>query len=109
VHHKIIYVCVQLDITLILLFYLKHLYMFRAFLAHHQEILYCLVSRSLWQTVIQSTVGPRFTNVPVYEQFGLRTNFPSQKRLGLRMVSRIKNTIWQQRQTESISAGVSCW
>jgi hypothetical protein len=27
------------------LFYLKHLYMFRAFLAHHQEILYCLVSR----------------------------------------------------------------
>jgi hypothetical protein len=30
--------------------------MFRAFLAHHQEILYCLVSRSLCQTVIQSTV-----------------------------------------------------
>jgi hypothetical protein len=28
-----------------LLFYLIHLYMFRAFLAHHQEILYCLVSR----------------------------------------------------------------
>jgi hypothetical protein len=27
--------------------------MFRAFLAHHQEILYCLVSRSLWQTVKQ--------------------------------------------------------
>jgi hypothetical protein len=30
--------------------------MFRAFLAHHQEILYCLVSRSLWQTVIQSII-----------------------------------------------------
>jgi hypothetical protein len=29
----------------LLLFYLIHLYMFRAFLAHHQEILYCLVSR----------------------------------------------------------------
>jgi hypothetical protein len=24
--------------------------MFRAFLAHHQEFLHCLVSRSLWQT-----------------------------------------------------------
>jgi hypothetical protein len=29
----------------LLLFYLIHRYMFRAFLAHHQEILYCLVSR----------------------------------------------------------------
>jgi hypothetical protein len=29
----------------LLIFYLKHLYMFRAFLAHHQEVLYCLVSR----------------------------------------------------------------
>jgi hypothetical protein len=29
----------------LLLFYLIHLYIFRAFLAHHQEILYCLVSR----------------------------------------------------------------
>jgi hypothetical protein len=29
----------------LLIFYLIHLYMFRAFLAHHQEILYCLVSR----------------------------------------------------------------
>jgi hypothetical protein len=58
VHHKIvhiyIYICVQLDVTLILLFYLKHFYVFRAFLAHHQEILYCLVSRSLCQNVIQS-------------------------------------------------------
>jgi hypothetical protein len=30
--------------------------MFRAFLAHHQDILYCLVSRSLWQNVIQSII-----------------------------------------------------
>jgi hypothetical protein len=37
-----------------MLFYLKHLYMFRVFLAHHQEILYCLVSRSLWQTKVWS-------------------------------------------------------
>jgi hypothetical protein len=50
----IIYVCVQLDVTLILLFYLKHLYMFRAFLAHHQQILYCLIRRSLWQTKVWS-------------------------------------------------------
>jgi hypothetical protein len=28
------------------------------------------------------TVGPRFTNAPVDEQFGSRTNFPSKKRLG---------------------------
>jgi hypothetical protein len=39
-----VYVCVQLC-HLVLLFYLIHLYMFRPFLAHHQEILYCLVSR----------------------------------------------------------------
>jgi hypothetical protein len=38
---KIIYIGVQLDVTY--LFYLKQLYMFRAFLAHHQEFLYCLV------------------------------------------------------------------
>jgi hypothetical protein len=29
--------------------------MFRAFLAHHQEFLYCLVSRSLWQTNVWSS------------------------------------------------------
>jgi hypothetical protein len=41
--------------------------MFRAFLAHHQEILYCLVSRSLCQTVIQSFIqGPAF-NVTHFE------------------------------------------
>jgi hypothetical protein len=28
------------------------------------------------------TVGPRFTNASVYEQFGLRTNFPSKKASG---------------------------
>jgi hypothetical protein len=40
-------VCVSNLISLeLLLFYLIHLYMFRAFLAHHQEILYCLVSRN---------------------------------------------------------------
>jgi hypothetical protein len=31
--------------------------MFRAFLAHHQEFFYCLVSRSLWQTVIQRIIN----------------------------------------------------
>jgi hypothetical protein len=34
----LIYTGVQLDVTLNLLLYLKQLYMFRAFLAHHQEI-----------------------------------------------------------------------
>jgi hypothetical protein len=29
-----------------------------------------------------NTVGPRFTNAPVHEQFGSRTNFPSKKRIG---------------------------
>jgi hypothetical protein len=53
------------------------------------------------------TVGPRVPNAPGYEQFGLLTNFPGKKLLGLRTVSRVTNTIWQQRQTESISAGVS--
>jgi hypothetical protein len=32
----------------------------------------------------QYTVEPRFTNAPVHEQFGSRTNFPSKQRLGLR-------------------------
>jgi hypothetical protein len=40
----------------------------------------------------QATVEPRFTNAPVQEQFGLRTNFSSKKRLGWRTVSRITNT-----------------
>jgi hypothetical protein len=39
-----------------------------------------------------NTVGPRFTNAPVYEQFGLRTNFPKkssgyERCLGLRTQS----------------------
>jgi hypothetical protein len=57
VHHKIIYIC-PTWCHLLLLFYLKHLYMFQAFLAHHQEILYCLVSRygkrkcALWCPVV---------------------------------------------------------
>jgi hypothetical protein len=38
--------------------------MFRAFLAHHQEILFCLVSRSLWQTVIQSIMYRYLTHIP---------------------------------------------
>jgi hypothetical protein len=37
-------------------------------------------------------VEPRFTNAPVHEQFGSRTNFPSKKHLVWRTVSRITNT-----------------
>jgi hypothetical protein len=47
---------------------------------------------TLQEKVILNTVGPRFTNAPVHEQFGSRTNFPSKKRLGWRTVSRITNT-----------------
>jgi hypothetical protein len=36
-----------MSLYLVILF--KQLYMFRAFLAHSQELLYCMVSRSLWQ------------------------------------------------------------
>jgi hypothetical protein len=38
-------VCVQLMSLERLLLYLTHLYMFRAFVAHLQEIMHCLVSR----------------------------------------------------------------
>jgi hypothetical protein len=38
-HVRVLYICVQL-MSLKLLFYLTHLYMFRAFLAHHQEMIY---------------------------------------------------------------------
>jgi hypothetical protein len=41
---RYIYVSNLISLEL-LLFYLIHLYMFRAFLAQHKEILYCLVSR----------------------------------------------------------------
>jgi hypothetical protein len=52
-------------------------------------------------------------NKTVQWGLGLRTplftnKYSEQKPIGLRTVSRITNTIWQQRQTESISAGVSC-
>jgi hypothetical protein len=62
----------------------------------------------------QNTAEPQFTNAPVHEQFGSRTNFPSKKRLGWRTVSRMTNGVsdyehasWQQRQAERIGAGVS--
>jgi hypothetical protein len=46
-------ICIQLDVTY-LMFYLKQISMFRAFLAHHQAFLYCLISHSLWQTNVWS-------------------------------------------------------
>jgi hypothetical protein len=76
---------------------------------HYMQFMTIPKLAALYISYKANTVGPRFTNAPVYEQFGLRTNFPSKKCFGLRTVSRITNTIWQQRQTESISAGVSCW
>jgi hypothetical protein len=57
-----------------------------------------------------STVGSRFTNAPVHEQFGSRTNFPSKKTYRMTNgFSDCEHANWQQRQAESISAGVSCW
>jgi hypothetical protein len=38
--------------------------------------------RSQHETIYSYTVEPRFTNAPVHEQFGSRTNFPNKKRLG---------------------------
>jgi hypothetical protein len=59
--------------------------MFRAFPAHHQEILYCLVSRSLWQTVIQWNLDPLFlkgvekTNAEYGETINLENHFLNKK------------------------------
>jgi hypothetical protein len=51
---------------------------------------------------ILNTVEPRFTNAPVHEQIFLAKNVSDYERcLGLR------NASWQQRQAESIGAGVS--
>jgi hypothetical protein len=55
-----------------------------------------------------STVEPRFTNAPVHEQFGSRTNFPTNKTSRMTNgVSDYEHASWQQRQAESIGAGVS--
>jgi hypothetical protein len=45
-----------------------------------------------------STVEPRFTNAPVHEQFGSRTNFPSKKSRMTNGVSDYEHASWQQRQ-----------
>jgi hypothetical protein len=55
----------------------------------------------------QNTVDPRFTNAPVHEQFGSRTNFPSKTSRMMNGVSDFEHASWQQRQAESIGAGVS--
>jgi hypothetical protein len=53
------------------------------------------------------TVEPRFTNAPVHEQFGSRTNFPSKTSRMTNGVSDYEHASWQQRQAESIGAGMS--
>jgi hypothetical protein len=59
------------------------------------------------------TVEPRFTNAPVHEQFGSRTNFPSknvsddERCLGLRTRKLETEASLLQRQAERIGAGVS--
>jgi hypothetical protein len=55
----------------------------------------------------QTTVEPRFTNAPVHEQFGSRTNFPIKKSRITNGVSDYEHASWQQRQAESIGAGMS--
>jgi hypothetical protein len=55
-----------------------------------------------------NTVGRRFTNAPVHEQFGSRTNFPSKKTSRMTNgFSDYEHASWKQRQAESISAVVS--
>jgi hypothetical protein len=54
--------------------------------------------------IFLSKMGPRFTNAPVHEQiFRTKTSRMTNGFLDYEHAS------WQQRQAESISAGVSCW
>jgi hypothetical protein len=55
---------------------------------------------------IKVTVEPRFTNAPVHEQFGSRKNFPGKTSRMTNGVSDYEHASWQQRQAESIGAGV---
>jgi hypothetical protein len=48
-----------------------------------------------------------YSETSVHERPCSRTNFPSNKRLGLRTRKLATAASWQQRQTESIGAGVS--
>jgi hypothetical protein len=59
------------------------------------------------QNVQMTTVEPQFTNAPVQEQFGSRTNFPIKTSRITNGVSDYEHASWQQRQAESIGAGVS--
>jgi hypothetical protein len=71
----------------------------------------CMLSAEfifLYPIINRSTVEPRFTNAPVHEHFGSRTNFPSKKTSRMTNgVSDYENASWQQRQAKSIGAGVS--
>jgi hypothetical protein len=52
----------------------------------------------------QSTVEPRFTNAPVHEQFGSRTNFPRKTSWMTNGVSDYEHASWEYRR-----GSVSCW
>jgi hypothetical protein len=60
--------------------------------------------RICWFFTHTNTVGPRFTNVPVHEQI-----FRAKTSRMTNGVSDYEHVSLQQRQAESISAGVSCW
>jgi hypothetical protein len=47
---------------------------------------------------LTSTVEPRFTNAPVHEQFGSRTNFPSKTSRMTNGVLDYEHASWQQRK-----------
>jgi hypothetical protein len=56
-----------------------------------------------------NTLGPLFTNAPVHEQFGSRTNVRKKTSRMTNGFSDYEHASWQQRQAESIGAGVSRW
>jgi hypothetical protein len=65
------------------------------------------VVKTVMNLYVPYTVEPRFTNAPVNEQFGSRTNFTRKTSRMTNGVSDYEHASWQQRQAESIGAGVS--
>jgi hypothetical protein len=73
--------------------------------AYHSYVKPWIIPNTIYKC---NTVGHRFTNIPVHEQFGSRTHFSEQKASRMtKGFSDYEHASWQQRQADSISAGVS--